>query len=202
MKKTYLISGIIALTILVTSAGVISTVMAADSTSTNSFFGRFWGKPHQQLTATQQAEMKTKIDTVNAALAAGDYDAWIAAEKAVDANSPLLTKVTAGNFSTYVQKYKDRQAKIADQKAKMDAVTAAITAGNYSDWVTAEKAINANSPLLTKITADNFSQYVQAYNLQKQTDDILTKLGIGRGGEMGGRGQGMLGDLGRGGPHD
>ena len=139
MKKTYLISGIVALTVLVTSAGAISTVMAADGASTTGFFGKFLGKQHQVLTDAQKAEMKTKTDAVKAALAANDYKTWVAAEKAV----------------------------------------------------------NANSPLLTKITADNFSQYVQARNLQKQAEDIMTKLGIGRGNDMGGFGRGMMGNFGR-----
>jgi hypothetical protein len=202
MKKTYLISGIVALTILATSAGVISTVMAAGSTSTTGFFGKFMGKQHQVLTDAQKAEMKTKTDAVSAALAAGDYNTWVAAEKAINANSPLLTKVTAANFSAYVQKYKDRETKMTEQKTKMYAVTVALEAnggsGDYNTWVAAEKAINANSPLLTKITADNFSQYVQAHNLQKQIDEIMTKLGIGRENNMSGSGHGIMGDFGQG----
>jgi hypothetical protein len=198
MKKTYIISGIIALTVLVTSAGVISTVLAASSRPTG-FLGRFMGKQHQVLTDAQKADLKTKMDAVKAALDAGSYTAWVAAEKALDPNSPTLTKVTADNFSTFLQDYKDREAKMAAQKTKIDAVTAAITAGNYTDWVTAEKANNDNSPLLTKITTDNFSQYVQANNLQKQADDIFTKLGIGKGDEIGGFGHGMSGGFGRGG---
>ncbi len=176
--------------------------MAAGSTSTAGFLGRFWGKPHQQLTAAQQAEMKTKTDAITATLTSGDYNAWVTAEQAINPNSPILTKVTADNFSTYVQNYKDREAKMAQRKTEMDAVTAALTAGNYTDWVTAEKVINTNSPILTKITADNFSQYVQAYNLQKQADAIFTQLGVGRGGDMGGFGHGIRGGFGPGGPHD
>jgi hypothetical protein len=205
MKKTYIISSIVALTILATSAGVISTVMAADGTGTNGFFGRFMGKQHQALTDAQKAEMKIKTDAVKAALDAGSYTAWVAAEKALDPNSPTLTKVTADNFSTFLQDYKDKEAKMAEQKTKMDAVTAALEAnsgsGDYNAWAIAEKAMNANSPLLTKITADNFSQYVQAHNLQKQADDIMTKLGINRGSDMNGFEHGMRGGFGPGG-HD
>jgi hypothetical protein len=200
MKKSHIVSGIVVLTILITVAGVTSKVLAADNTNIKTAFGRLWGKPVQKLTDAQKAEMKTKMDAVNAALTAGDYNAWVTAEKAMDANSPMLTKVTANNFSTYVQNYKDREAKMAEQKTKIDAVTAALTAGDYNAWVTAEKAMDANSPLLAKITAENFNRYVEATNLQKQAAAIMTELGVERGGDIGERGHGMRGGFGPGGP--
>jgi hypothetical protein len=195
MKKSHIVTGVVALAVLVTAAGAVSTVLAAGNNNFKMALGRFWEKPGQELTDAQKTEMKTKTDAVNAALAAGDYNAWVTAEKAIDANSPMLTKVTTDNFSTYVQKYKDRETKMAEQKTKMDAVTAALTASDYNAWVAAEKAANANSPLLTKITADNFSRYVEAYNLQKQATAIMTELGISGGNGMGGRGHGMPGGL-------
>ncbi len=73
-------------------------------------------------------------------------------------------------------------AKKAEMTAKLAAVKAALTASDYNAWVTAEKAINAKSPLLSKITADNFGKYVEAYNLRLQADTIMKDLGInGRG---------------------
>jgi Spy/CpxP family protein refolding chaperone len=83
-------------------------------------------------------------------------------------------------------------------EAKFTAVKAAITASDYSAWVAAEKAINENSPLLTKITADNFSKYVEANNLRAQAEAIMEDLGIegmGLGQGRGGFGLGHGGDF-------
>lgn len=90
----------------------------------------------------------------------------------------------------------EMEAKKTEMDAKRSAVEAAITASDYNVWVTAEKAINENCPLLAKITADNFSKYVEANNLRKQADAIMKDLGV-NGIGMGGFGQGM-GDFGHG----
>ncbi|MEI7620595.1 MAG: hypothetical protein WCJ57_03435 [Candidatus Falkowbacteria bacterium] len=84
------------------------------------------------------------------------------------------------------------------QKVEMDAKQAAVKAAletrNYSAWVTAEKAINDNCPLLSKITADNFGKYAEAAKLRAQADSIMKDLGIdgpGMGGShLGGFGKG------------
>lgn len=75
---------------------------------------------------------------------------------------------------------------------KIAAVQAALTASDYNAWVAAEKAINANCPLLTKITANNFGKYVEASNLRAQADTIMKDLGISGPG-MGGFGRGRGG---------
>ena len=141
----------------------------------------------QNLTDAQKADMKTKMDAVKTALDSGDYNAWVTAVKAMDANSPILQKVTADNFKDYVAQNKTKEADMAAQKTKMEAVKTALDSGDYSAWVTAVKAMDANSPLLTKITSDNFSQYVQANQLRQQADTILKTLGVDQG-EMGGPG--------------
>jgi len=202
MKKSHIIYSAIALTILVTAVGVTSTVFAADNANIKNAFGKFWEKSGQVLTEEQKAEMKTKMETVKAALEAGDYNAWVAAEKATNDNSPMLTKVTADNFKEYVANYKERETKMAEQKVKTDAVKAALEAGDYAAWVTAEKAVNENSPVLTKINTDNFSRYVDAWKLRQQANSIMQELGFGGGDNMGGRGHGMKGEFGFGGPHN
>lgn len=189
MKKKYFIPGLAVLSVLAITAGT-SSVMAA-STSTNSLLDKF--KIHQkgqELTDAQKTEMKAKMDAVKSALEAGDYTAWVAAETAINADSPELKNVTSDNFSSYVEKYKERETKMAEQKTKIDAVETALTNSDYNAWVTAQKALDTNSPLLTKVTSDNFNKYAQANNLRKQADSIMKDLGIngaGRG-NMGGFG--------------
>lgn len=197
MKKSYIITGITALTILAAAAGVTSTALAAGKNGGfGNMLGKFRGQIAKNLTDAQKTEIKTKADTVKAALEAGDYNAWVTAEKAVNENSPQLKKITAANFSDYVAKYKAQEAKMAEQKTKQDAVKAALDASDYTAWVNAMKSVNANSPLLQKITADNFSRYVEANKLRTQADTIMTELGLNDGkqggfGFGGGHGRGM-----------
>ena len=56
--------------------------------------------------AANQATMKAKQVAIQAALKANDYNAWVTA---VGANAPILQKINATNFSTYVQIYNLRQ---------------------------------------------------------------------------------------------
>lgn len=139
MKKKYFIPGLAVLSVLAITAGA-SSVMAA-STTTNSLSNKFkiqHNQERQELTEAQKTEMKTKIE----------------------------------------------------------AVETALTNGDYSAWVTAQKALDENCPALTKITADNFSKYVEANNLRKQADSIMKDLGMNGGGKEGMSGFGM----GHGGP--
>jgi hypothetical protein len=206
-KNIKMVAGLLT---IIAAAGIATTVMAADNGSAVSTIGKFFGgergqKP-QELTDAQKTEMKTKMDAVQAALEAGDYNAWVAAEKAVDANSPILKKITADNFSNYVSENTQREEKMAAQKVKNEAVKIALEAGDYNAWVTAVKAVNENSSILEKITSSNFSKYVEANKLREQADTILKDLGVdgpemdgaqigkpgnnfGHGGPMGPRGQ-------------
>lgn len=88
------------------------------------------------------------------------------------------------------------EAKRAEMETKMAAVNSALTASDYTAWVAAEKALNENSPMLTKITADNFSKYAEAMKLRFQADAIMKDLGIdgpGMGHGMGDFGPGHRG---------
>ena len=135
--------------------------------------------------------MQAKMTAVKTAIQNNDYNAWVNAEKAINANSPQLAKVTADNFATFAKDYQDRETKMTEQKTKMDAVNAALQAGDYSAWVSAETAANANSPALSKITATNFSQYAQAFQLRQQAGNILKTLGVD-GGQGFGPGHGRM----------
>lgn len=83
------------------------------------------------------------------------------------------------------------EAKKTEMDAKQNAVKTALAANDYNAWVAAEKAINANSPVLSKINADNFSKFVEAHNLRTQADTIMKDLGFDQPGMGGGFGLGM-----------
>ena len=176
MKKKYLVSGAIALSMVIAAVGASSAMAAGLSP--------FGGKTHSrptQMTEAQKTAMQAKMTAVKTAIQNNDYNAWVNAEKAINANSPQLAKVTADNFATFAKDYQDRETKMTEQKTKMDAVNAALQAGDYSAWVSAETAANANSPALSKITATNFSQYAQAFQLRQQAGNILKTLGVDGG---------------------
>ncbi len=83
MKKITI--GILALAILLTAGGFASAATTG---------GKIKG------TRVGLAAMTAKRAAIQAALDAGDYNAWV---KAVGAKNPLLKKITADNFSLYVQ---------------------------------------------------------------------------------------------------
>lgn len=198
MKKKKYVLSLAALSILALAAG--STTVLAASSDTLSAKGNGLHQ-RQALTTEQISEMKTKRAAVESALNNGDYTAWVAAEKSLNENSPMLSKVTADNFSTYVQEYKDRELKRTEMQTKMEAVKSALDNSNYTAWVAAEKAVDENSPVLEKITSDNFSKYVEAHQLRSQADSIMSNLGIEKGRGMGlglGMGDGFGGGRGHG----
>jgi hypothetical protein len=87
----------------------------------------------------------------------------------------------------------NRTANQATREAKQTAVEAAITAGDYDAWVTAE---GTNSPVVSKVTKDNFPKFVEAHNLMTQAHTILAGIGLEDGA---GKGLGM--GMGFGGGH-
>lgn len=98
------------------------------------------------------------------------------------------TNTGLGRFSQGMMCGKDKElkqnlteAQITELNTKMKAIQTALDAGNYTDWVTAVTALNAQSPLLKKINSTNFSKYVEANNLHKQIQVIYKDLGIERG---------------------
>jgi len=84
------------------------------------------------------------------------------------------------------------EAQKTEINTKAEAVRTALTKGDYTAWMTAEKAINANAPILTKITADNFNKFAEAHRLREQADAIMKELGLNEGPGLGmGRGLGL-----------
>jgi hypothetical protein len=142
MKNKYLIAGISSLAVLAAAAGITTQVSAAAPTASQAIN---YSTHHSMAARTKR---------------------------------PVLTA-----------------EQIAARKTEMTAIQTALTNGDYNAWVTAVKAKNPKSPLLTKITAANFSQYVQANNLETQAENIFKTLGVngGEGRFMGGEGRFMNG---------
>lgn len=191
--KQYIAMGAAAFIVIAATASISSTALASGRGGM-SFMGFGRGMFDKNLTDEQISELKTKQDAVNVALSSGDYSAWVNAVKALDEDSPQLTRITADNFKTYSDMHKLREANYADQKTKIDAIRTALESGDYNAWVVAVKAENINSSILEKITADNFSKYVEAHRLRTQADNIMSELGLERGYGNGiGMGYGMRG---------
>lgn len=181
MKKVNIIKSVAVLSMLTMVGGGVIVAQAATNNSNGFFGGRGMGKIMEKradLTTEQKADMQAKMEAVRTALKNNDYNAWVVAVKAIDANSPQLREVTATNFAEYVAKHAEREAEKVAREKKQEAIKSALTNGNYSAWVVAVKAENPDCPLLTKITSSNFASYVQAFKLREQSNQILKDLGV------------------------
>src|SRR3989339_1708558 len=104
MKKSNIAKSIAALSVITMIGGGIVAAQASNENGNNLFGGRGKGKnieKRTELTAEQIADRQAKMDAVRTALDNKDYNAWVAAVTAMDANSPQLKTITADNFSEY-----------------------------------------------------------------------------------------------------
>ena len=97
-----------------TNSGVTSTAPGGNASAGpgNTIFGRHWGG--RPLTATEQtqldarsADAQAKFEAVQKALTTNDYDAWVAAIKAINPDSPILSKINSTNFSKFAEAHTD-----------------------------------------------------------------------------------------------
>ncbi|MCX6795386.1 MAG: hypothetical protein NT165_01475 [Candidatus Falkowbacteria bacterium] len=121
MKKKTIVSGALALLALASVSSIALPVMAAtDSSSPTTVKVGKEGK-HQQfgqnknLTASQKTAIDQKIAAkkaattqakaeIQAALTAGDYNAWVTAEKKYHGDkAPILSQVTSANFAKFAE---------------------------------------------------------------------------------------------------
>jgi hypothetical protein len=100
MKKTYMALGVLALTVI-TTVGLATASMAA-SRNNGSVNGKNLGV-NQADREAHRAEMEVKRTETQAALTAGDYNAWVKAE---GENAPILTKINATNFARFAEAHK------------------------------------------------------------------------------------------------
>lgn len=113
-QKNLIIGGVAAIVALVAIGGVALSAFAAENGTTNnsvrSHFGRQMngqgmGQRGERGLLSQE-ELDAKKAAIDAAIKAGDYTAWVTA---VGSDCPMLGKINAGNFSTYVQAYNLRE---------------------------------------------------------------------------------------------
>jgi len=122
MKLSKLTKGVVAFSVLsmLASGALVASAATTEAGSTTAAAGNSYGRQFNQdrgakfatLTDAQKAEMEanrtameTKFAAVKTALSAGDYNAWVTAQTAINEDCPLLTKITVDNFSQYVQAY-------------------------------------------------------------------------------------------------
>ena len=201
MKKNIIIASTAALAVIVTTAVVAVGTYAFGGG------GMFFGAGN---------------DAAKQAIENNDYQGWLSA---VGTGNPLAGKITADNFSQYSQAYKDmasgdyQGARAIQEELGIGPMMgmrghgrfgggfgftmnsdaqAALTAGNYNDWLA---AVGADSPIAGKVSEANFPKLVQAYNDIKsgnttEAKQLLSDLGLNTM-EVGGFGR-FDGKLGRG----
>lgn len=103
MKKKNLIASLTALSLLAGAAGASSALAANVTNNDNNSLRLGRSQRPAALSEAQKTEMDEKFAAVEAALAAGDYNAWVEAEKAINENCPFFEKVAATNFSQYAK---------------------------------------------------------------------------------------------------
>lgn len=123
MNKKKVFLGLGALSLALLTAGGVSAASNATATTTNNNRPAMADRERPELTDEQKAEMEakrsemeTKMTAVRAAVTAGDYNAWVKAQQAIDKDCPLLTKITADNFSRYAEAQKLREQAMAIDK--------------------------------------------------------------------------------------
>lgn len=73
-------------------------------------FGRNLSAADKAAFEAKRAEMDAKMTAVNAALDAGDYNAWV---KAMPTGAPILTKINESNFPKFAEAHKlNEQARV------------------------------------------------------------------------------------------
>ena len=111
LKKSHIALGLAALTI-VSTIGISSATLAANtvdginanatSTAAHLKFNKGFNHNKDANSAAQLTALTAKKIAVEAAIKANDYNAWVTA---VGSNAPILQKINATNFSSFVQAY-------------------------------------------------------------------------------------------------
>ncbi len=64
---------------------------------------------------------------------------------------------------------------MADRDARRDAVAKAISARDYSAWVT---AVGKDSPMAKQVSSDEFATFIEAHNLMMQAQEKFKSIGM------------------------
>jgi len=125
----------------------------------------------------QRGNMLPGNDAAKAALDAGDYAAFAAAVKE-DGNAGRWSELTEEQFNKMVEQQKEMETKRAAMQEQMDAVNAALDAGDYSAWQKAISGLKQAPGFAEKITEENFDIYVKLHQAQKEVRKLAEELGI------------------------
>lgn len=118
---------VLASLIMIITLAAGGTALAASNRSINQELKKI-NRQSIKLTAEQKAELETKRaamvnqkEAIEAALTAGDYQAWVNAQQIIDKDCPILTKITPDNFGRYLESWRLRQqAELIDQELGID----------------------------------------------------------------------------------
>lgn len=118
---------VLASLIMIITLAAGGTALAASNRSINQELKKI-NRQSIKLTAEQKAELETKRaamvnqkEAIEAALTAGDYQAWVNAQQIIDKDCPILAKITKDNFDRYVASWRLRQqAELIDQELGID----------------------------------------------------------------------------------
>jgi hypothetical protein len=108
--------------------------------------------------------------------------------------------VSSGNFGRQFGKGmmrgmsdEDRQARFEEMEQKHSAVREALEKRDYQAW---QKAAGTSCPMAEKVNQENFDKFAEAHGYIYQGRDMLTEMGIEKGGKMGKMGgKGMCGGV-------
>ncbi len=114
-----------------------------------------WGDKGPRLSEEARA-------AVEAALEAGDYDAFIAAH---GEDSKIGEKVTA-------EKFAEKAANFTEHQAKKAAIDAAIDARDYDAFV---QAVGEDGKRLSQVNESNFAQFAELHDLREAGDKEAAK---------------------------
>lgn len=126
----------------------------------------------------QRGNMLPGNDAAKAALDAGDYAAFTAAVKDSDSKAGRWSELTEEQFNKMVEQQKEMETKRAAMQEQMDAVNAALDAGDYSAWQKAISGLKQAPGFAEKITEENFDTYVKLHQAQKEVRKLAEELGI------------------------
>jgi hypothetical protein len=112
--------------------------------------------------------------------------AAVEGESTVAAPAQNFGRQFAGRMSD-----EDRQVRFQEMEEKHDAVMAALEKRDYQAWL---DAAGTDCPMAEKVTEENFDKFAEAHGYIEQGRNMLSEMGIERGGGMGkGKGKGMHG---------
>lgn len=78
---------------------------------------------------------------------------------------------------------------MAERDTRRDAVAKAISARDYSAWVT---AVGKDSPMAKQVSSDEFATFIEAHNLMMQAQEKMKSIGVEQMGKNGHVGFGKM----------